>query len=476
MAKQQIPLGGTNQDLNSVKSRQGVENLLAEANRNGDYATIKDTFGLSAPFSTLTDSPGRSNLFVNSGFMYCIGGDTLFRVDQFGVATSLGFVGGSGRGVIFANATPGDNQIMVLNGAGGGYVYTDGLGLVQVTDGDFFATVSGTVINERGVFVRRNTNEFFLSETSDFQDFNPLSFGSAEQDPDLLVACIQKKSAVWFLNAESTEYWQSIDNATLPLRPVTGASKERGIAAVASLAEAGERFCWFADDNTVRMIEGSQMTKISDLNLELRVRGDGTPQFPGFAVTSDAIGFFIDGPVHKIYYLTFPTEGLTWGYDFNTGTTHIRSSEGLGAWRIGAAALFNNKLYGLDRINGNIYELDQNAKDENGAIMRRVLTFPTISHPMDWTLPYVEIEMEVGQTTDPTATPEMLIEYSKDGGYSYTTHSTISLGDFGEQSKRVPIRHFGRITRHKDFILRLTVTDATRVQFYQAWADIEPDE
>jgi len=82
------------------------------------------------------------------------------------------------------------------------------------------------------------------------------------------------------------------------------------------------------------MIEGSTMTKISNLDFELKVRGNGSLTFPGFSVIDDAIGFFIDGPVHKIFYLTFPTEGYTWGYDFTSGgLTHERTSEGVGYWR-----------------------------------------------------------------------------------------------------------------------------------------------
>ena len=134
-----------------------------------------------------------------------------------------------------------------------------------------------------------------------------------------------------------------------------------------------------------------------------------------------------------------------------------------------------DKLYGLDRFNGNIYELDQNAKDENGNVMRRVLTMPSISFPADWTLPYVELEMEVGQTNDPTADPQMIVEYSKDGGYTYTTHSVVPLGEFGQHSHRVALRQFGRIVRHKDFIMRFTVTDAVRVQFYTCWGDVQLD-
>lgn len=473
-ALQKIPLGGTYEDLNSAQSRQGVINLLGESTEDGSYKAIKDGPGLTL-FSTLTSGAGRSNLFVNSGFMYAIAGTDLIRANEFGTVTVLGSVGGSGRGQIFSNSVPGDNQIMVLNGIGDGYVYTDALGVVQVTDPDFLATVAGTVQSERGYFARRDTNEFFASDISDFTAYNPLSFASAESNPDVVQTVIAKKSAVWVLGSESIEYFQSITDTTFPLRAVIGASKDRGISAVNSLADAGERFCWFADDNTVRMIEGSQMTKISDLAFELIVRGDGTTDFPGFSVTDDAIGFFVDGPVHKIYYLTFPTEQFTWGYDFTTGLTHLRTSETPGFWRVGAATLFNNKLYGLDIVDGFIYELDQSNKTENGVIMRRVLTTPTISAPHDWTLPYVELDIEIGQGTDPTLDPQMSVEYTKDGGYNYTTWGNISLGKYGDNRARVPMRLFGRIKRYADFALRFTFTDDVRVQMYSLWADIEPD-
>ena len=469
-----LPLGYGEKDYNSIRSRTGLTNLLAELDGDAKYATVKDTFGLTL-FATSNGDEGRSNLFVNSDFMYFIAGDFAYRADEFATVTELGFVGGSGRGLIFSNGIPGDNQVMFLNGAGLGYVYNDADGLVQVDDPDFLSTVHGDILDERGIFARRDTNEFFLSDISDLTAYDEESFGSAEQNPDNMVGVVILNSAAWMINQRSIEYWQGVNDEILPLRVVKGATKNRGCSAVGSIAKAGERFCFFADDNTVRMIEGSQMSKISDLEFELRVRGDGTPNFPGFSVTSDAFGFFIDGPVHKLYYLTFPTEGYTWAYDFNSQLSHLRSTEDLDYWRIGASALFNNKLYGLDNQNGQIYELNQGAKDENGSIMRRILTMPSVKYPADWTLPYMEVEMEVGQTTDPSADPKMIVEYSKDGGYTYVTHGTISLGKYGDRAHRVALRNFGRIVRHKDFILRFTVTDAVRVQFYGVWARIERD-
>lgn len=139
--------------------------------------------------------------------------------------------------------------------------------------------------------------------------------------------------------------------------------------------------------------------------------------------------------------------------------------------------LFNIKLYGLDIVDGYIYELDQGAKDENGVLMRRSITTPSISSHVDWTLPYVELEMEVGQPDEPLENdPLMMVEYSKDGGYTYTNWGTVTLGNFGDYRQRIVMRQFGRIPRHKDLILRFSVTDPVRIQLYGLWADIEPDE
>lgn len=469
-----FPLGYGEKNYNSIKSRAGITNLQAEVDQDGQYSTVRDTFGLTL-FADTNGESGRSNLFVNANYMYFVCGEFALRVDEFGTVEELGDVGGSGRALIFSNGVPGDNQIMILNGAGLGYVYTDGDGLELVDDPDFLATLHGDMLDERGFFAVRDTNEWFASDVSELRLYDPEVFGSAEQNPDNMVGIIVLNSAAWLINERSIEYWQGTTDEVQPIRVVKGATKNRGCSAVGSIAKAGERFAFFADDNTVRAIEGSQMVTISDLEFELRVRGDGTDEFPGFSVTDDAIGFFIDGPVHKQYYLTFPTEQFTWSYDFGTGQSHLRSSEDLGYWRIGAATLFNNKLYGLDLDNGRLYELDQGAKDENGDIMRRTMTLPSISYPVDWTLPYIEVVMEVGQTSDPTADPKMMVEYSKDGGYTYTTWGTISLGKFGNHKQRVALRRFGRIVRHKDFILRFIVTDAVRVQFYSVSGQVNPD-
>ncbi len=460
-----LSLGGKSSDYDSKKSRGLVVNLIGEADKSGQYRTVKRCDGLTA-FATGA-GPARSNILVNGGFAYVISGTSLYRFTTAGVATDLGLVGGTGEGQILSNAVPGNNQILVLNGSGLGYIF-DNAGLTQITDPDFFPTTSGTVLNERFWFIRDDTNEFFGSEISDGFSYSPLTFATAEESSDLCVAIIRKRSSLWVIGTDSNEFWQSTTNTTLPVRNVRSSTIEWGIRAKSSLAEIGEVYAYLAEDLTVRLVDGDTDTVISDLEFTLKLRGNGTLTMPGFTTTDDAVGFFVDSPTHKIYYITFPTEGYTWGYDLNTGLSHTRCSETINHWRGKYATKFGSGIIMGDHVSTDMWTLDPNSRVEGTNLLRTTLRTPGVNFEYDITIPLIKIDMEVGQIEDPTITPSMMVRYSKDGGNNWINHSDIELGTKGNYRKQVFLRKFGRLIRHKDFQLELVVTVAARVQFYGA--------
>ena len=460
-------LGGQNKEYDSKKSRGQIVNLIPEGSKDGSFRSVKRAEGLTL-FATLPAGPVRSDPLINAGLIYVVSGSELYRIDTAGATTNIGTVHGSGRAKLQANSVPGDSQILILNGSGSGYIYDNTNGLLSITDADFFPSTSVTILDERFWLTRDGTNEFFGSDISDGTNYDTLTFASAEESPDNVAAVVAKKSALWVLGSETTQYYQSYNDITLPLRSVKGATKEWGILAKDSLAEANDSFAFLADDRTVRMMRGTQLVKISDLEFALKVKGNGTPTYPGFSTVTDAIGFFVDGPIHSTYYITFPTEGYTWGYDLNTGLSHVRESEGLGLWRVNSAVKFGDKIICGDSIDGKLWTLDPDNKTENNAILRTKLVTPTVSYEKDVTIPLIEIDMEVAQTTNPAADPKMIVYYTKDGGNTYTNKGHISLGKFGEHRKRVPLRLFGRLVRNKDFGLKLEITDPVGVRFYGA--------
>lgn len=464
----QIPMALKTGDYNSIKDRGQLINLIAETNKAQDYITARRVEGLTLYTESPNDEPMRCNPYENGGYIYYVAGENLYRfLPPSGAATLVGSVGGSGQAVISSNSVPGANQLIILNGEGEGYIYESGV-LTQITDPDFYDSTSVTILNERFWLTRDGTNEFFASDISDGSAYSPLSFGTAEWKPDNVQRIVSKKSALWIIGSSTCEYWQSIDDPILPVRAVRGASLDIGILANTSFAELDDYFAFLADNSNIVLITGTEMTYISDLEFTSKIRGDGTSQNPGFtdAQIQACIGFFVDTPQHKVYYLNFPTANYTWGYDLMTGLTLTRTSAGGIAWRGIYSLTYQNKVYVGDRLDGSVWIFDPAAKAEGEEIQPVTMITPSISFKKDAYISCINVEMEVGVAETPSANPQMIVYNSKNGGKSWILHSHIPLGGWGEYQTRVPIRNFGRLVRNKDFKLKLVVTDAVRVQFY----------
>ena len=283
---------------------------------------------------------------------------------------------------------------------------------------------------------------------------------------------VTEKSSAWMMGSETIEKWQTFaSDPILLIRFQQGASIERGVIAANSVAELDDYIAWLADDGTVRMLVGTQLTKISDLDIELRIRGNGTNTFPGFTVISDAIGWWVDGPIHKIYYLSFPTAGYTWGFDLTTGQSHTRATEGEDIWQATQSVLFDGKIL-VGSTHGDVFELDAGNRTEDDEIMRTSLTTPSMIWPQNVTIPLIELDMEVGILDDIELDPKLMVSYTKDGK-NFINWGTISLGTIGSSRTRVAMRRFGQVVRNKNFALRFETTDAVEVRYYGLKASIE---
>lgn len=465
-----ISLGGFDEELDSKKSRTSAVNMYVEQTDKG-YVTFRGVDGLEE-FVSLPESPIRSNFTISrSNNLYVVSGSSLFEIDTLGNVSNLGFVGGAGEAQIITNGVPADNQLLILNGLGDGYTY-DSNGLVKITDANFTDASPrvGTILNEIFWVVKEDSNQFIGSAISDGTTWPVDRIATAEESPDFIVNTIAKRSNLYLLGAQTTERWVATSDIQVPVRVQKGGTLLRGCLAKFSLADLAETFAWLADDRTVRAVVGGQMVKISDLDLEQRLKGNGTLAQPKPGTVTDAIGFFVDDPVHKIYYLTFPTAGFTWGYDFTTGLSHIRETAIDDIWRVKESITWNEDVYGGDRLTGQIWKFTQAKKTEGEEFIRRLVRFPSISFEKNASIPLIELDMEVAQADD---NAKLVVRYSKDGGYTYTGWGEITLGNLGNYRTRVPLRNFGRLVRHKDFVIELRLTDPARFQLYGAYADVK---
>ena len=480
-----IPLGGADQNYNSREGRTQAINCYIERNQSGSFKRIRRVPGLRQ-FADVGDGPIRA-MFGIKEFLYIVSGPELYRIDKDANSTLLGNVGGAtSRASINANGTD-DNQIIVVS-AGNGYLYDDSSGFQTITDPDFDADVYVASLNQIFYTNKPDSNVFIGSGVADGTDWPATKFASAEQNPDILLGLVAQKSALRLLGSRTVEYWQTDTSAAagnIPLRPVVGATVERGVGAQFSITQWQDSIFFLADDFTVWMLTGSKAQKISDINLEYAIRGEGFGDNAGYSRPDLAEGFFIDHPTHKLYVLTFPFDRATWVYDVASGFWHRRESQDIGRWRGRESSLAFRKVLVGDYRTGVIWEFEDGVFTEGDDPLPYELVTPPVSD--DAAALYItemELSMEVGVGTIgnvdalgvPKAlpiTPEIQVFYSKDGGVTFTKKPDVSIGPVGDRYQRVRSRLFGRVRQNQNFVLKFRVTDDVPVVMYNLFIDVE---
>lgn len=468
----QIPLGDGNKDYNSRLSRTNLINGYIEYSNDGKFKRLRRANGLRE-FVTVGDGPIRG-MFSIRGLLFVVSGSEWYMLDNISPPVLLGPVGGINE-LVQINAIGTDNiQVMVVSD-GDGYTWDSVNGFLPITDGVFtaeFADYSVASLNQIFWVNKENSNIFGGSATGDGQVWPASRFASAEQNPDDIQFVLAKQSGLWLLGNKTVEPWQTNpSNNLIPVRPIAGGTIQRGVSAQKSVAQWQDSFFWLADDFTVWMVTGSSAQKISDLNLEYAIRGDG--QKEPYVSPETAEGFFIDHPIQKLYVLTFPNNNITWAYDVRTKQWHIRESAQVGRWRVNSSELAFDKVLLGDHRTGQIFEWSESEFTEDGDTMSFEIVTPSIrSTEADLYISHIEMIMEVGVGGNGDPPPLMQIKYSRDGGKTFKSKEDVAFGAQGDHQTKVIRRQFGRTKRSFDFVLKFIITDPVPIYIYELFADV----
>lgn len=481
--KAEYPLGGFNQDYNSRESRTRAINALIEQNNTGNFSRVRRAPGLVSKYSVGL-GPIRG-MFEIQDELFVVSRNKLYKIDATETVTELGDVGGLTTPVYMAANGADDNQIIVISD-NVGYIYDPALGtpFQQIVDADFSAGKGVASLNQIFWVPKADSNTFIGSDTADGLSWTATRTATAEQNPDYVYQPVSLKGAIWWMGAKTCEYWTfDATDTTVPIRPVVGATIQRGVGATESIADFQENVFWLADDFTVWQIQGNSARKISDLSLEYAIHGDGRKA--GYGNPETAEGFFIDHPVHKLYVLTFPADNATWIYNLSTGLWHTRESGNLGRWRGRKSATFLNNVLVGDYQDGTIWELSESTfTDGDQSLIYQIVTPPIRSSEANLYITEIQLHMEVGVGTISglddfgilkvnTEDPMLTVEYSKDGGLVWKSARNLSFGRVGDREVKLIARKFGRVPRTQSFMLRITVSDQFPVEMYRYIADVE---
>lgn len=480
---QPIPfIGGTYLSRSRNFDAQRAINLFPEASGSGTSKSIAMLLGTPGLvlFATLAGASVRGCIRFSATQAIVVVGGNVYSLNTAGVGVLIGAI--INRPTPVSMASNG-NTIMLVTGPEG-YVITPNAAIpanstvVQITNTAFSGADRVDFIDEYFVFNKPGTQEFQISGLLS-NSIDPLDFASAEGSPDLLISLIVLQREIWLFGQNSTEIFFDSGNPDFPFERIQGTFIEQGIAAKMSPAKllgpdgASTAFILTADDRgqgVAAKTAGYQLQRISTHAEEFA--------WAQYSRIDDAIGYTYQQEGHSFYVLNFPTANATWAYDTSTQLWHERAWRNpidatLNRHRSNCQMAFGGKIIVGDWENGNLYSLSLDAYTDNGAVLPAIRQAPHFaSGDNTWTIFdrfWLDMETGIGLAVGQGSDPQVMIEWSDDGGHTFPNYRTVSAGKVGEYRARAVIRRCGK---SRDRVWRVSISDPVKRVFIGAGANI----
>lgn len=341
------------------------------------------------------------------------------------------------------------------------YEQVDGATHVEFIDGYF-------------IYNKPDSSQFFVSEWGAF-GVDPLSFASAEGDPDNVVALIANHRDLWLINERSTEVWVNTGNADFPFNRASGGFIEVGCVAPFSVAKISGINFWLGRDKegqgVVVSAQGTSPQRISTHAIEHAIKGYAIDSIK----SADAYTYHDGG--HSFYVLNFAE--ATWVYDLTTKMWHERAynNEGtLERHRTSYHAFVPQYGFHLagDYANNKIYIIEDSSYSDDESPIIRMRSSPHLSGQMKGVFCHsFQLDMEVGIGLDGGVQgedPMIMMDFSDDGGHSWSNEKWISAGKIGTFKTRAIWRRLGRF---RDRVFRIKISEPVRVRILGAELELE---
>lgn len=411
-----------------------------------------------------------------AGVPYFVNGTKLYRMDQTQLVPTevyglvdLGTVSGTARVSMADNGT----QLMILVPGGNGYIYNHVTDVFsQITDLDFDANGNPQfVVFVDGYFVcSTDTKKFIVSAINDGLSWNALKYGTAESDPDNIVAPIVFKNQLFISGSQTFEAFQNIGGSDFPFQR-TGLFLDKGVFSPYSLINTQDTFMWVGggqnESPAIWSFAGNSTQKMSTVAIDFILKSLTDAQLANiYSWTYSQNG---------AYFVAFALPSSTLVYDHSSQRWHERKSyiegEQVG-YRVSGLTQAYNQIFCGDTIDGRIGKVNPDLYTEyGGPIIRTVATQPFQNNMQSIFVPSIELTVESGVGNSSVENPVISMDRSVNGK-TWSDARMRELGKIGEYNRRAIWRRNGRASRFEVF--RFTLSDAVKPVIIQLTAEIVP--
>lgn len=399
---------------------------------------------------------------VMSGITYFVNGTTLNRLNADFTISSLGTIAGSGKVSMPHNGI----QLMILVPGGKGYIFNkDTAVFAEITDTDFTANGAPQVaIFIDGYFAAStDSKKWIISALNDGTAWNPLDVGTAESDPDIIVAPFNFNNQAVIFGGETIEYFENIGGGDFPFQR-NGVFIQKGLFARFSVVESSQRIMFIGGGENeapaVWAIQANQPVKISNSGVDLLLAALTQAQL------DQVVSYSYSEDDSTFVAWELPNETAVYGVD--TGKWHIRQSQVpdvAGAtitvgWRATGLVTAYDKLICFDTQDGRVGDISRDFFAEYGTDIQRVFDVDLLkAGGATFGVPRVEVTTQSGAGDATVTDPKIRMRKSVDGKV-FKNERVRSIGAIGKAQQRQVWRRNGRFKRFG--ILRFFMSDAVR--------------
>jgi hypothetical protein len=374
--------------------------------------------------------------------LYVVSGVTLYSVDANGTESSVGTIPGTNPVRLADNGI----ELAIHDGGTTGYVLSSG---VVATPVNLPSVSDVAYIDGYFVWPVANSDQFIISAIDDGTSYDPLDVATVEGSPDPLVGVINDHRELLFFGSDTIEIWVNTGAADFPFERQGNAFIEHGCADRNSLVKS-DNSVWFvgAEDKIVYRLNGYDPVRVSTHSTEQKLAQ--ASYFRAFRYSQEG---------HK--FIGINTDVGSFFFDVSTNAWAERKSLGLDNYRVGfAVTAYNSTIMG-DAYTGKLYTPDLDVHDENGTAMPVTIELPPLEVPNREraTLYAFEVYCETGVGNSDAEDPQIIMQYSVDGGRSWSNEMWRSLGAIGEyQTRAVWYPH----VEFRQLQIRITLPDKVR--------------
>jgi hypothetical protein len=395
-------------------------------------------------------------LFNGKGWK--VSGTNLYSFDKYGTQTNEGSVPGTEL-VSFAD----NGASLVIVSGNSAYVH-DGTSLSSLTL--TFTPVQVDYLNQQFIMLADNNRVYISNVGSTI--FGATNFFEPESSSDDAVAVVVFNQFVMNFGADTIEPWENTGVGTPPFERMNGAIiEDAGALNKNSIAVTKDALYFLGANSLPYRMQSFQAKKLTEQN-------HGIAELFRSYNKSGAYVRSILAEGQDIIAFSFPADNKTWCFSETTGlwfelTDNVNDSLWIG--RTGSF-LFDKQLVG-DRSNGNIYELDPDTYQDNSVTKDRERTFRPITGALTSTprenmqLRSMRFAVETGIGVTDTS-PQMMVQYSFDGGRSYSNERSLPLGEQGDFINTV---NDYRNQKFTDLTVKIRYTENTRFSLYSSSLD-----